>query len=311
MAHDRSSAPSRSLARCALWSLATVLGCRCGSLEAEVDGQKFVRCAQAAPPRERSVQRGVFTFHAEERTLRIDGPRPLVVAAFTGPVDGAFASADMALLASVKADLALYLGGLGASANIAGENLAKLAALGLPTVFIAGGADRLEVVEEAFGALDERARDLLWHASGVRDLRLGDDRFVIVPGAPLGRYAVDDGACGFTLGDLADIQKAATGATSARTWLLGWYAPAGFGVSEGFAGVEVGDADLRALSLALAAKGGVFAYPEGRADMQTAGSSAWIAPRLGHLGSLRADGSRIPARVTRLLLGPEGLSPLP
>lgn len=305
------SAPRRLLARRALPLLWTLLGCRCNTLEAEIDGQKFVRCAQAAPPKERRVELAGLTLTAEERTLRVEARGPLTIVAFTGPVEEPFSASDLALLAQSRASLALYLGGLGSTPELARANLTKLAALNIPTLFVAGGSDRLSVVEEAFGALDERSAELLSHVSGIRELRFGADRFVIVPGAPFGRYAVDDQACGFTLSDLEDIQKAASASTATRTWLLAWHAPAGFDVSEGFAGVESGSADLRGLALALHARGGIFAYPEGPVSKSEVTTRAWIAPRLGSTGSLRADGSRLPASVVRLSLGPEGLSQLP
>ena len=303
--------PRRPLVGLALLSLWTLLGCRCSNLEGEVDGQKFVRCAQVAPPKERSVEVAGLTLTAEERRLRVEAKRPLTIAAFTGPVEELFSASDLAQLEQSRAGLALYLGGLGSTLELARGNLTKLAALGIPTLFVAGGSDRWSVVEEAFGSLEGRARDLLWNVSGIRELRLGEDRFVVVPGAPFGRYAADDHACGFALSDLEDIQNSASASTAPRTWLLAWHAPAGFDVSEGFGGVESGSADLRGLALALSAEGGIFAYPEGAASRSGGATRAWVAPRLGSTGSLLADGSRLPARVLRLSLGPEGLSQLP
>jgi hypothetical protein len=281
-----------------------VLGCRCSRLDAEVDGQKFVRCAQASAPTERTVSVGKLALRVEERVLTIDAPGPLTISAFSGPV-ARFAGEEREALAG--AELAIMLGGLGESEEVALHNVRSLAAVGTPLLFIAGGNDRLAVVEAAFAALDDAARDRLWNATALRELRIGADRFVIVPGAALGRYAVDDQACGFTLGDLEEIQETARGRTAPRTWLLSWHAAAGYGVSDGFTHVDVGSPDLRGLALSVAAKGGIFAYPEEQAGRPVLEPFALVVPRLGALGSLANDGSRRPSGCARLRLGPEGL----
>lgn len=291
-------------ARCAALALCTLLGCRCSRLEAEVEGQKFVRCAQASAPPEGTHTLGKLSLRVEERTLTIDAPGPLAIAAFSGPL-ARLAGEQRAALAGVE--LAVMLGGLGESEEVALHNLRSLAAVGPPVLFIAGGNDRLAVVEAALAALDEATRARIVHATALRELRIGADRFVIVPGAALGRYAMDEKACGFTLGDLEEIEQAARGGTATRTWLLSWHAPAGFGVSDGFGHVDVGSPDLRGLALSLAMKGGIYAYPEGQAGQAVLQPFALVVPRLGELGTLANDGSRMPSGFARLRLGPEGL----
>ena len=55
----------------------------------------------------------------------------------------------------------IYLGGLGDTLETASANLTALSALRVPTLFIPGGADRLELVDEAFGKLDEQAGEFM------------------------------------------------------------------------------------------------------------------------------------------------------
>lgn len=288
------------------FSLATLVGCRCSRLEAEVDGQKFMRCLEVAAPAEREVRAGRLRLRQNERTLHIEGRRPLTLVAFAGPVGETLDATQLGALRKSDPALLLFLGGLGDTEQLAEANLRALAGLDAPVLFLAGGADRLELIEAAFAALDEKARERVWHISGVRELDFGADRFVVIPGAALGRYAADDGACGFAASDLDTVRSAFEQRPEARTWLLSWHAPAGFGVSESFGRTEVGSADLRALAVALSAKGGVFAFPEGAAGDAASEPFALVVPRMGRMGSLHADGSHRASGFARFVLGPDG-----
>jgi hypothetical protein len=279
-----------------------------------VDDLKFVRCAQAAAPSARRVTSSELELELSERVLSVRAREGLRVAAFTGPVGGTLSRADLALLANAKPGLVLFLGGLGDDLEAASANLSGLSALHVPTLFIAGGADRLETVDAAFAQLAPEAGQLLVQGSGLRELRLGSERFAIVPGSPLGRYAIDDKACGFTLEDLNDVREAlASNAGKAkRTWLLSWGAPSGWGVSNAV-GHDVGSPELFALARALHAEAGLFAYPETQAGLRVDDKKrkgpALVVPRLGRAGVTRADGGRVPSSVLLLVLTPEGLVP--
>lgn len=290
-----------------------MVGCRCTSLEGESDGQRYLRCGQADAPAARQQRVGRLTVELKERSLAISAALPLRVAAFAGPVGTALDSTDLALVRAAKPELVLYLGGLGDDVGVAQKNLTSLAALRVPTLFVAGGEDRWPVVEAAFAALSDSEREVLISASGLREVRIGRDRFVVAAGAPLGRYARDDESCGLGAADLEDIQAAAAqGEPAPRTWLLSWHAPAGFGVSEGLASSELGSPDLQALAVAVGAKGGLFAFPESQAGRaRDAEPLALVVPRLGRLGTQRADGSRLAARVTSLILSADGLRTTP
>jgi hypothetical protein len=290
-----------------------MLGCRCSSLEADSDGQRYLRCGQSDAPAARQQRLGRLTLELKERVLSLSAALPLRIAAFVGPVGAALDAHDLASLRAAKPELVFYLGGLGDDVGVAQKNLASLAALRVPTLFIAGGEDRWPVVEAAFAALSDGERELVLSASGLRELRIGRDRFVLAAGAPFGRYALDEQSCGLGSADLADIQAAAEqGEPALRSWLLSWHAPSGFGVSEGLAGSELGSPDLQALASAVDARGGLFAFPEAQAGRaRPTAPLSLVVPRLGRLGSQRADGSRLPAQVTRLILGVDGLKSMP
>lgn len=267
-----------------------------------------------SPPAERRLRTAELELEIQERVLSVEARQGLRVAAFTGPVGGTLSRADLALLANSKAGLFLYLGGLGDDATSASANLASLSALRVPTLFIAGGSDRMSLVEKAFSELPADAAEHLIQGSGLRELRLGSERFAIVSGSPLGRYAVDEQACGFTVEDIADVREAFSDAKGRRqrVWLLSWGAPSGWGLTH-TAGVDVGSPELFALGEALAAQGGVFAYPEVRAGESVSGRQgrklSSVVPRLGRLGSTRGDGGRLPSSLMLLVLTAEGLVP--
>jgi hypothetical protein len=291
----------------------SVVGCRCTGLETESDGQRYLRCGQADAPAPRQQRVGRLTVELKDRSLAISAALPLRVAAFAGPVGVALDSDDLALIRAAKPELVFYLGGLGDDVGVAQKNLTSLAALRVPTLFVAGGEDRWPVVEAAFAALSDGEREVVFSASGLREVLIGRDRFVVAAGAAFGRYARDEQSCGFAAADLADMQAAAAkGEPAMRTWLLSWHAPAGFGVSEGLAASELGSPDLQALAVAVGAKGGLFAFPESQAGRARAAAPlSLVVPRLGRLGSQRADGSRLSAQVARLILTTDGLVSTP
>ncbi|MDB4990765.1 MAG: hypothetical protein JWN04_5943 [Myxococcaceae bacterium] len=281
-------------------------GCLGDELQGEVDGQRFLRCAQVAAPSGRSVRLGPLQLTIDGRVLSIEGASELRVTAFTGPVGAAFERSDLEQLTRSRPGLVFYLGGLGDDLATARQNLASLAALRVPTLFVAGGADRLPVIEAAFAALGEGERDTLLNASGLREVRIGSDRFIPVAGAPFGRYARDEQSCGLDNDDFEQIQASARERSAMRTWLVSWQAPAGASLSDGFGGAELGSPDLKALATAVEASGGLYAYPEGQV-LQAQSASSWIVPRLSRVGAQQADGSRLRGQVLSLVLTTKGL----
>jgi hypothetical protein len=281
----------RSAIRAALFlALFGAPGCSCSRLHGEVDDLEFTRCAQIEAPAEGSYTLDKdLKVEVRDRVARVSSDHELKIAAFTGPVEGPLSRADVAALAAAQASVILYLGGLGDSVEAATASLQALAPLSRPVLFIAGGADRLPVVEAAFDELGDVPKSHLLNASGLRLLEIGAERFAIVAGAPLGRYALDEDACGFTQEDLDDVRDAVPD-RKGRTWLLSWAAPAGFGVTRGHGGREAGSPELAALAKAIGARGGLFAYPEVQAGTPArAGGDgfALVVPRLGRTGSLR------------------------
>lgn len=294
--------------------LLTVTGCRCSKLAGEVDSLEFQRCAQLDAPESRAWHAGELDLVLEDRVLRVKSKQDSVrIAAFAGPVGAALTRHELASITAAKPQLVIMLGGLGDDEEMAKASLAGLAALRIPSLFIAGGADRRPVIQAAFDDLEDAARDFVIHGSGLRELAIGRDRFAVVAGASDGRYALDDSACGFESDDLTDVREAieAADTKSSRVWLLSWAAPAGFGVTRALGGQDVGSEGLSDLAEDIGARGGLFAFPESAVaqvmkDAQRKGFSL-VVPRLGRTGASRADGGRVVSGVARLVVNGAGL----
>lgn len=262
-------------------------GCS-GELKGEADGLTFVRCSQTKVA-ERTHRVGALTLRVQGRVLQVDGAQG--IAAFTGPVGRAFTSEDVAQLS--EHELALWLGGLGDTLELAQANLARIAARRIPTLFIAGGADRWPIVDKAFEALPEDVP--IVQGSGLRVLKLGPQDFVIAAGAPFGRYAIDEQACGLTRGDLLAIPNE-VGELRGAT-MLSWHAPNGESHELGAAWRGFGE------------KPGLSAFPEPAGPARDL--YGWTVPRLGAPGTQRADGARLKSGVGHFVLGAGGLVPRP
>jgi hypothetical protein len=228
--------------------------------------------------------------------------------------------------------LAFVLGGLGRTSEAVTALLEALAALRVPVVVLPGGDDDAEAVDDGWDALSDEARASLFDGRRLRVVRIRAkgaaapaDELVLVPGAPGGRYAVDDGSCGVGAEDLTSLSDALGAPDEGlRRWLVSWAAPSGGGaasVSRGFGDAEAGDARVAALARAIHAPGGLFAFPEthalepatanGRLRLEAGqgrpDARVVVAPLAGPPVE-RADGSLVPSAAAVFELGREGLA---
>ena len=164
----------------------------------------------------------------EGRTLRLYGVTgPLQLAAFAGPAPGRL-TAEVELLAAQKVDVALMLGGAGDALATVRETFAALSSLPFPTLVLPGGRDRLPWLAQARAELPEGRRERIVLLVGVRELLLGRDGFVIVPGVQGGRYGLDQEVCGYAADQLEDLAgEYEPPVAGGSRWLLSWEAPVG------------------------------------------------------------------------------------
>ncbi len=290
--------------RLPLVGLALVVGCGSCGEDARVEGpHPYVRCA-LGDGFEDSFTVGGVTVQGEGAIVEVRGLREW--AAFVA-TEGAPQA-----LASLGPELPwMVLGGLRdeASAQALREAAGERLVFVLP-----GGDDDLGVLDDLLDAEDGWV-DL----RGVRELRLEHGTFVVLPGAPDGRYALGDGRCGWDDEDLERFRG--VGAAPGPRWWLSWAAPRGTGPYApdlGFAGIHVGDRRLTALGEAEGVSGGIFAWPETQAGVVGRGGGSQpvadeavadlsvVVPRAGEAVE-RGDESRLPSGVVLIEADAEGL----
>lgn len=228
-------------------ALSLAIGCGSCGEDLRVEGEHpYVRCLMVEPA-EREWESGGLSFAVEDRTLRIGGEIPSVVA---------FAVAPGATLDELPdAPLRVVLGGFARDPASAQRLLSGLAELG-PTLLLPGGEDDTAALDDALSELDAAA---LVDLRGIHRVVFGGHEWVPVPGAPGGRYARGANGCGFDADDLAAV---APGEPEGPRQLLSWAAPSAAGpLAQGLEGVGVGHDGLDALAERVSARGSLFAWP--------------------------------------------------
>jgi len=185
-----------------------------------------MRCLAGPEPDTRSERIGRVTLKLAARVLTVAGPTPLRLAVFSasglgkGPTESALAA-----LRSLRPDLILMLGGVGADGPLASATLGKLASLPVLTLIVLGGRDGWAVHAKALEAVEDTPRII--DATALRAIRIGDNTLVPLAGADTGRYALDGASCGFNGADLDLVaQELGPLAADERRWLVSWHAPA-------------------------------------------------------------------------------------
>lgn len=253
-----------------------------------------------APTIEASV--GALHLHTDARRLVIEGASaPVRVAVFRGaaladePLEPALDAIEGAAPA-----LQIVLGDLGDDAAHVEALLRALATLSTPSLVVLGGRDHAADLDAALAALPVEARARVVDASGLRAIELGGAELVPVSGAPDGRYARDDEACGLGADDVDAIASDLGEQGEHARFLVAWAGPAPL---PGLEGGEAGSTRVSELAERVGAAPGVFAWPDV--------ASPRLAPALVGPATALADGSRLASGVLVVDLGPSGLTPVP
>ncbi|MFM2419763.1 MAG: hypothetical protein RL385_4486 [Pseudomonadota bacterium] len=293
----------------ALGLLALSQGCRCSTAVTEVDHQSFIRCAMLDPPAARAVRIGAQELKVNGRRAEVSGPLPARVAVFTGPVGASLTHVDIAEVAALNPTQVWVLGGIGDDLATTSSTLAALAELSVPVLLVPGGADRPALVDAALAGLPSPAAQRIVHGAGLAGLEVGRQHFLLVPGAPNGRYAIDAEACGFVAEDI-DVLIEGAKAHDRRPWVISWGAPGGLGIAETREAGDLGSPEIARLMTSVRARGGIFAWPEVASAASRGPSNhellAWV-PRLGRTGTLTADGGRLGSGLLLLRITDAGV----
>lgn len=237
------------------------------------------------------------------RRLSIEGaPSEWHLAAFSGPVH----ASAVRSLGGRRPHLALMLGGVGDDDAEIGRTLTALGELGAPVLVIAGGADRHEALERAFGALEGQTKDRVVDASALRSIRVGAIELVPLAGAPEGRYAITNEACGLSAADAEEVASALEDRSAdVHRYVVSWAGPS---ATIGVASVEGGSARVSELIERTGAEGALFAWPsESAGRIEREPLRVAVRPLTGPW-IVAADGSRVAPGATLLTAGREGLA---
>lgn len=284
-------------------------GCSCGSsLETAGGPHPYVRpaSAPAAEPRELETAAAHVRITAREVVIEPHGsPR---VALVRGPaVSGEPLAPALDAIEASAPSVLVVVGDLGDDEATVAETLGAFGSLDMPTLLVLGGRDRPAWITSGLGGLEAPVRARVVDLSGVHAVRLGPLVLVPVPGAPDGRYAIADDACGLAPEDVDALAGALGAGEGEHRVLVSWAAPSSGGpASRGALGAEAGSPLVASLAERVGASGWLASFGA------TAGgeSSGWgvalaIPPAVGaHEAS---DGSR-PTRTPLVLdVGDSGL----
>lgn len=286
-----------------LFFFATLGGCSCGSDLAAGGPTPYVRCAMMEPPAPRDLSIGGVHLTVAERAITLEAESPRIVVARGAGGAGEPLLPVLDAIEAASPSVVILLGDHGDGEGLSESSLAAMVAdfgqLNVPVLFLPGGRDAGPALREALP--DDGA---LIDLGGVRSVRIGGLELVPLPGAPSGRYAVDESACGLGSEDLSAIASDVGSADGLRL-VLSYAAPAtGDARTAGLEGVEAGAPLIAEALTALGARGGLYAFPEAEIGRPFDGTSRatvptgaletlhLVVPRLLGPATFRSDGSR-------------------
>lgn len=264
--------------------LLMLTGCDCGSETLEVDGpHPYIRCL-ATEADEGPLESGGALVEGHTLSLEVTTPVEFFsVRASSLPWLSENAGDDV---------LQVVLGGFARNAEEATPLLTALAGRG-PALLILGGDDDVEVFQDA---LDDISAPNLISLLGIRRVDFGSVGMVVVHGAPNGRYARGDSACGYSPEDLGVLADEA----EEGDLLVSWMVPTGDAIDEGLLGQRVGDDALAQAATELSLEGGIHGWPSEQAGLRDPERNRFVVSVPGGL-HVNAAGGRFfggPLRVS-------------
>lgn len=293
------------MTRLSIASCLFLAGCSCSGAATQGGPTPYVRCAMAEPAAiDRTI--GSLHVHSDERVLVVEGAEsPLRLAVFRGPALAEEATEPaLDAIEATRPAVAVLLGSVGDDARI-DATIAALAQVAIPTLVVLGGRDHQEDVTRAIAAVGADAPGMIVDASAFRAVRIAGVELVPIAGAPDGRYARDEHACGLGQGDV-DAIVSDLGAASSPRFAIGFAAPSAL---PGIEGAEAGSALVADLFARASITAGLFAWPDvptARPDAPSMDARIVVPPLLGP-GPVLTDGSRASSGPLLVEVSPQGL----
>jgi len=210
-----------------LFSASLFAGCGgCGGVPAREGARPYRACLLESGETPRTLEtKGGRRIEIEERLAHF-GSAPLRIAAFRGAPGHALDEMGESVREE-RVDLLLLLGSLGRERREIQQLLEAVLAIGPPLLLIPGGDDSLKELDRAIGSLDEEARKRLLDGRRLHAVIAAERAVVVVPGAPDGRFAYNDDACGYRSSDLKERIARGKKHTSRPLALFAWAAEGG------------------------------------------------------------------------------------
>jgi hypothetical protein len=228
MPSNKNPSPSRAGRLLVDLSLLALLAQGCsfcgGGAELREGPHPYRACLSSDEPRARDVAFGDARLVIEGRLARyVTSKDRLRVAAFRGADDELDELTRAASAIDEEGvDLIFVLGGLGRGEAEPRAHLEALSRTRKPLVILPGGDDSLAAIDAALRTLDGEARERIVDARRTHVLETLGHRWLLLPGAPSGRYAYSSEACGR---DDADVEARRRELRGDSLLTLAWAAP--------------------------------------------------------------------------------------
>jgi hypothetical protein len=288
----------KPVASLVFFSALLLTACTCSGAGPTAGGATpYVRCAMREPA-VIDTEVGLLRMRSEGRVLTIEGATsPLRIAAFRGPAL-AEEPLEPALdaIESGRPALQIVIGSLGDDEAHVTALLRALASLATPTLVVMGGRDHPTDLRAALAALDDDARSKIVDASALRRIAVAGIELVPVAGAPDGRYARDDEACGLGEADASAIAGDVGEPAGAPRFVIAYAAPTPL---VGFEGAEAGSSLVADVVRRTGARASLFAWPDAPSES--------LLPPLAGPPAILSDGARLGPGAILFDVGPEGM----
>ena len=298
------------------WTIISLLwlaGCDSCSSSTQVEGpHPYIRC-MLGDQAEGEWRWRELNIRAEDHTLHVRGLTEFAAFVATEKTPSLLEDVDETLPLFVLGGFAVDEEGAKAFLDALDDRIAFL----LP-----GGRDAPDVMDVI--------RDSGAHIvdlRGVHTIITDFGTFIVVSGAPDGRYALGENRCGYGANDIKRLAESLDDEPSSARYWLSWASPRGDGEYApdlGFGGIHVGDERLQELSQNMGIQGGLVAWPTTQAGrISTVNGQESAANQTSHdlfatvihLGEEieRWDGTRAPSGFLWVKINDEGLhvSPRP